>query len=145
MLKKSGYAGQFAEDVVSGYSNCQRNFCAVENPSRNWAKFRYFIMGGALHGISRQCAARILGDRMKVRLVLAGLGMAAVPVSSAAGFSFVTAISSLEGGLGVSGIDEFTIGNGGQIAAFAYDDANGDLHLIYQPGNAVTTEATIVD
>lgn len=82
---------------------------------------------------------------MKVRLVLAGLGMAAVPVSGAAGFSWVTAISSLEGGIGLSGIDEYTIGNGGQIAAFAYDDVNYDLHLIYQPGNAVTTEATIVD
>lgn len=80
---------------------------------------------------------------MKSRLMLAGLGSILLPAGGAAGFTFTTAVSELPGGIPITGFSEYTIGNGGQIAAIATDAAFND-YLIYQPGDAATPTATIV-
>lgn len=79
---------------------------------------------------------------MTARLVLAGLGSIMLPAGSAAGFTFTTAVSELPGGIPIFAFSEYTIGNGGQIAALTMDDAGN--HLIYQPGDAATPTATVV-
>ncbi len=79
---------------------------------------------------------------MNVRMVLAGIGSIVIPAAHTAGFSFRTAVS-LTPDAPLFQFHEYTIGNGGQIAAIATDN-NFQPMLIYQPADAASPEATII-
>lgn len=80
---------------------------------------------------------------MTGRFVIAGLGSIVIPAVGAAGYTFSTAISELPGELGIYEAAYYTVGNGGQIAAIATAFDFED-YVIYQPGGATTTTATIL-